>query len=180
MWWAVVSGLPRLWEVPALLTLGTVPGMRPWSFPSAWEAPVPVEQLGGRQRRGLGDHCANTVEPAVPAVWFLIWVISPPRGGGDLYGESWDSRGKGIPEHPVRLLDKSPFTSPTLGACRCRVWVGCPGSFQLCAVLRASSHPDLCGLPALGVALLSPRSPWVLPVLRGPPDLRRSNSADNH
>lgn len=62
----------------------------------------------------------------------------------------------------VRALVMATILSeaPPQVACRCGVSVGFLGSFQLLALLRAPSHLEIRhGHPALGVSLLSPRSP---------------------
>lgn len=61
-----------LWEVPALLALGTDSEMWTWHPPRAWEAPVSLEQLNQRQGHGLGDSEQRLLlECLLPAfAWF--------------------------------------------------------------------------------------------------------------
>lgn len=71
-----------VWEVPILL--GTDPGMKPWSLPSAWEACMLVKQLDQRQGHGLGDLWAKSAQgwTVCPLTfpWFRIWVFALLEG----------------------------------------------------------------------------------------------------
>lgn len=71
-WWPEVFWAARLWEVPALLALGTDPEMQTWHPPRAWEAPVSLEQLNQRQGHRLGDSGQRPLlECPLPAfAWF--------------------------------------------------------------------------------------------------------------
>lgn len=81
-----------LWEVPALLALGTHPEMQTRHLPRAWEAPVSLEQLNQRQGHRLSDSDQRSLA-GVPAtslcLVFYACAFSTfwKRERGDFQGE---------------------------------------------------------------------------------------------
>lgn len=94
-WWFLAAWL---WEVPALLSLGTHPEMQTRHLPSAWEAPVSLEQRKQRQGHCLSDSDHGSLA-GVPAsslcLVFHACAFSTfwKQGKRKTSKETWGTRG---------------------------------------------------------------------------------------